>query len=138
RIPDRRPDAVAAAEEEDRARGARQAYRPLAGPAVQNRAGAPVPHAADAAPGRARLRRGTRILLRRVTRTAARRSGAPVGPHPAPGAARGRGCQLSLRVARLSGDRAALQLLLRRLPAGRTRDAAPARPSWRGVHLPDR
>ena len=64
---------VAAPEEEDGARGAGQAHRPVAGAALEDRARPPVSDAADAAAHRAGLQRRPGVLLRRRPREAGRR-----------------------------------------------------------------
>src|SRR6476660_2588089 len=135
RLCDRREDPSLTAEEEDGARRAGAALRAVAGVALEARKGAPLPDAADAAADRARLQRRPRLFLRWRAREAARGGGPQGGARAAARASGWEGHVLLLRVARLPRDRAAVQLLLRRVPSHGARERPAAHARGRGVHL---
>ena len=110
RLCDRREDSRPAPEEEDGAGRAGAAFRAVARVALETRNRSLVPDAADAAPDRARLQRRPRLFLRQRAREAARGGGPQGGTRAASRASGWEGRVVSLRVARLPRDRAAVQL----------------------------
>src|SRR5581483_3944439 len=135
RLRDWPQDSRAAPEEEDGPRRTRAAHGSVAGASLEDRARAVVSHAADASPDRAGLWRGPRVLLRWRAREAAPRRRAEGGARATSGSARRARRLVPVRIARLFGNRAAVQLVLRGLPAGVAREA-PRPPARRcRVHL---
>ncbi len=107
----------------------------LAGAALEDRARASVSHPADTAAHRARVQRRTRVFLFWFARQAARCRGAESRSRRLAGPAGRARNGLSVRVARLSGNGAAIQRVLRRIFSGATGAAAATFAPGRRVHL---
>src|SRR5689334_14260871 len=127
RLPDRAQGSRPPPEEEDGPRRPRPTHRPLAGAVVEDRAWPPVPDLADLAAHRARLRRGPRVLLRGGAGAAPGGRDEEGPARRIAGTSRHPRRRVPVRVARLRGDRASLQLLSRGVLPGAAGEAASAR-----------